>query len=340
MLRTDPFTTVGGVETARFARTGVNLASLTRNGSIVTAISQSAHGLKAAGETVAISGVTVNNGDSVGAAPYNEDHFATPDSTDPKKFTYTIVGTPSDPDAPAPGAPILVGIYCLTRDANNHKIAILETAQPHQFKVGDALDVFNVFRGGMQVPPGQSYTDTVSVLAVISDTVFSYAMKNDPGGNADGSTGQEPIQFRSRWQIRRWAYESNICDLYAFDSNSALVPRAMSTYGYEQGPPFMFPQLIVRDNIFGLIGNSVPSGIVYDGFRLDSCQNVLAEGNILNLPGDNLIHYLFSQNVNAFNNRTPSGSALPLSEDVNGINFERRDTLEDRLADALTLSLL
>jgi len=82
-------------------------------------------------------------------------------------------------------------------------------------------------------------------------------------------------------------------------------------------------------------GNSIAS-------RLSSAQDTLVEGNLIGIVDPHVMHYLKSRNVSAFNNLTPAGAAVPLTEDTSGFGatFERRDTLEDTINDALVLSLL
>jgi len=71
-------------------------------------------------------------------------------------------------------------------------------------------------------------------------------------------------------------------------------------------------------------------------------ENALIEGNVIGLADEHLIHHVRGRNVNAFNNRTPSGDTLPIYEDFGGGSgpFERQDSLEDKINDALCLSLL
>ena len=56
------------------------------------------------------------------------------------------------------------------------------------------------------------------------------------------------------------------------------------------------------------------------------------------------LHFMNSQTVTAFNNRTSVGSHLPIYNDTSGNgdlnSFRREDSLEDKIEDALIASLL
>jgi hypothetical protein len=344
----------GGAESPRLARTGVNLVSLTHSGAdgktananSGTSGSGTPHGLTE-GETVEISGALMPDGSAPPADTYNGSYPV--HVVDAYNFTYPMPNNPEDhAKAPTASNPIRVGIYCLKRDSGDPKIAILETALPHQLNVGDAVTILGALRNGDLVPDGESYNDTVTVLAVVSSTVFKYGMKNDPGGNADASTTLNSIRFRARYQVRRFIFENNVCELHAFDINSAnisIVPRGMQTIGLG-GPPFMFPDAVVRGNFFRHI-NDTPAVVGANNsylfaMRIGSFENTLIEDNLIGLTTPHLIHYTNGQAVNGFNNQTPDGTLLPVYSNFSGgvEPFYKLDGLEDKVSDAILMSLL
>jgi len=342
-----------------FARTGVNLLALTHSGLTANANSGSPgtpgtgvpHGL-IEGETVQISGALIG-GIPAPAGTYNGNYPV--HVVDSYNFTYSLVNIPTggdggNADVPDAAAPILVGIYSLTRDANNPKIAILASAQPHQCKAGDVVRIQGAKKNGDLIPPGQSYNADVNVLSVITDKVFTYEMKNDPGGDADASTTTFTISFQSRYQVRRFIYENNICDLSTFDINFAnlsVLPRGMHTIVIKDHPPFLFPSAIIRDNAFQHI-DQTPAVVGADGsylfaLRLGSFDNTMIDGNLVGMSNAHSIHYMNSGTVNAFNNRIPNGSTVPLFEDVGGGAvgaWEKQDSLEDKINDSVVMALL
>ena len=90
-----------------------------------------------------------------------------------------------------------------------------------------------------------------------------------------------------------------------------------------------------------------PAGPVGNGgkiiaFRLSSAQDTLVEGNLIGIVDPNVMHYVKSRNVSGFNNLTPAGAPVPLTEDTSGFGatFEPRSTLDDKIGDALLFSLL
>lgn len=219
---------------------------------------------------------------------------------------------------------------------------------PLDVLVGDAVTIQGALIGGF-ILPAAPYNDTSSVVSVSSDKrQFSYEMKSNPPDNADPPTTQFPISFQSRWEVRRLVFENNVCDFYPFDSTSAVPPIGATTYGYLGGPPFMFQQAVYRDNLFQLIDGTpavpVANGAHSIAINLYSAENMLVESNLIGIADPWLVRHGESRNVSAFNNRTPAGEALPLIEDTSGFGdtstFEKRDTLEDKINDALFLSLL
>jgi hypothetical protein len=268
---------------------------------------------------------------------------------DAYNFTYLMANDPEDnAKAPTSSDPIRVGIYCLKRDSGDPKIAILETALPHQLNAGDAVTIQGARRNGNLVPDGESYNDTVTVLAVVSSTVFKYGMKNDPGGDADASTTEFLIRFASRYQVRRFICENNVCELHPFDINSGntnIVPRGIQTIALG-GPPFMFPDAIIRGNFIRHVDDTPAVVGANNSFlfamRIGSFGNTLIEDNVIGLTTPHLIHYTNGQAVNGFNNQSPAGTLLPVYSNFSGgvEPFYKLDGLEDKVSDAILISLL
>jgi hypothetical protein len=151
-----------------------------------------------------------------------------------------------------------------------------------------------------------------------------------------------------RWQIRRFVYENNICDLYAFDSDSVYPPAGVGTYAHAPGPPYIFSQFVMRGNVIRH-SNDVATyreplyGIGSRGFRLYAFEESLIEGNLTRLSDPYPVHHAYSRTIAGFGNQTPSGQRTPLFEDVGGGGtgpFREANNLEDRIADALLWSLL
>ena len=349
----------GGVSDPILARTGVNLLTLTHDGMTAHANSGSpttgvAHGLTN-GETVQISGARIGNS----SAPSGTYNGVFPVAVvDQYNFTYLMASTPTggdggNADTPTTNNPVFVGIYSLKRDASNPRLATFEIAAGGSLLAISVDDVVTVggarLDGGLIPDDGLSYNGTFSVVSVSSDKrKFSYLMKLEQSDDADPPTLQTPIIFRSRWQVRRLAYEGNACDFYPVDSNTAPHLFGATTLGYAFGPPFMFPQAVYRDNIFRLIDDT-PAVALANGtrswaFNCISSEQVLVEGNLVGLADAHLLTYSRSRsrNVNAFNNLTTAGVEIPLYAEINGppLAYEQEDSLEDKVREALLFSLL
>jgi hypothetical protein len=128
----------------------------------------------------------------------------------------------------------------------------------------------------------------------------------------------------------------------AFNVNSASGVLAVLTYGYESGPPYMFPQPVIRENIArhtdGVPGSETSFGFS-QALRLDSVENGLVSENIVDFEGPHPIQHLFSKNVNYSNNSTASGSLVQghdssPPEDPN----QKSDELTTAIEDAMTMA--
>src|SRR5439155_19046182 len=112
--------------------------------------------------------------------------------------------------------------------------------------------------------------------------------------NADQPTATNPLTFAVRWQTLLFIIERNIFDVYVTDTNSALSPRGVRTYGYEQGPPYMFPQMIVRENLVRHVDKMPSTGPARDtlypaGVGIDSTESGIIEQNLSDLEDPNAI---------------------------------------------------
>jgi hypothetical protein len=240
-------------------------------------------------------------------------------------------------------------------DPPNGRIAtfrIPDGTEPLAVSVGEAVTVTGVLLDESLDNP---YNGTFLVVTVSSDRrEFTYEMKSEPAADADLPPSMDPNNpqsffFRSRYQVRRFTFEDNLCDLSPFDINSAntdIVPRGMQSIALKGGPPFMFPGAIIRNNVFQHIDNT-PAVVAANGsylfaLRLKNFDSTLIEGNLIGISNPHTLHHENSGVINGFNNRTLGGDPLPIFENFGGGGppFVKDDGLEDRVADALLLSLL
>ena len=121
----------------------------------------------------------------------------------------------------------------------------------------------------------------------------------------------------------------------------------MSEGSIPASPPYTFPGVVIRENLFrlrdGAVGQAV-NGNEGLACRLDNFENTLIENNIIDLRYPFPIHHLNSQTVTAFNNQTSAGKHLPIYTDTSGDgvleSFRKEDSLEDKIQDALIAALL
>jgi len=127
---------------------------------------------------------------------------------------------------------------------------------------------------------------------------------------------------------------------YATDPNSYVSPAGVSTNGYATPPPYMFPQMIVRENIIRHRDNQFSAPDASIALRLTSVENALIEGNTVELTDPHLFQYAFGKNVKTFGNKTPSGQVLHPFEDIGGSGILKvRDDLEGFIEDVTFLAL-
>ncbi len=210
----------------------------------------------------------------------------------------------------------------------------------HRLSVGQLVAVAGAFAGGTF---DNAYNGTFKVGSVPSTTSFTYEMKAmPPGGSVTG-----PPQFAARWQTLHLVVENNIFDGYALNAESSFALLGIGTNGLQglDVPPYVFPQLVMRGNIFKHADPSLNAALNYrsdyaKACRLVGVENAIIEGNAVNLEQANVIQYLSGKSVQAANNISFSGKPLPPFEDVGYGQFASRDSLENKIEDALMFSLL
>jgi len=233
--------------------------------------------------------------------------------------------------------------------APNGKIATFEVpagSAPLVVVAGDAVTITKALIGGLPTEADITYNGTFTVLDVIEVSgqkrKFTYAMKQEPTAHADSLPA---ALFSSRQQVRRLVYENNLCDFHPYQSDSAALGRGISSIGYAptpanpsgDGPPFMFPAAVIRGNHFRN-RDSTP-GLDRVAFRTRSFENPIVEHNVIGLSDPHVLQYIASRNFSALGNQTPAGAPLSFFEDVGGA-FQRQESLEESINDAITLSLI
>ena len=332
-----------------YSRAGT-LNTLTHQGLVATATSATEHGLNT-GDLVRIAGARISGvpADST----YNGEFVVTKIAE--SQFSYTMNAQPTaDADAPDPTHLILYGYVSLRRDAGDDKIAVLETESPHGFREGEMVQISGAQVHGVDPNP-VSYNDTVSVVSIVSDRIFTYAMKNDPGANADPPTTQFKVTYQARWQFRRLVHEDNIYELYAYDqATSATLPGGIGMSGYNSPPPYTFPGAIFRGNFVRLVNNSVlkpwivSATLTFDSplaLEVGRSENTLVENNVIEVVDPHTLTHYLSQNTAAFNNLSPSGARLPIFKTtVPGSSYQPDTTVDDvilnGIEDAMICSIL
>lgn len=242
-----------------------------------------------------------------------------------------------------------IGAVRLRRDISNPKIAIFEYSTSHGLKEGDAVRILGAEVGGVISPV---YNGTFSVLRRVSDTEFAYEMENAADNDADPPQPVPPdvpssLTFQIHWQIQRFLYEGNICELRGYDGNSLRPPGGVgSGANYADEPPYAFPNAIFRGNFFRHVDNAVTNKAHFhsdaQAFRLGSFQSSMLEDNVTELIDPHDIHHFKSRDMHGFQNLAPDGTEVPVFNDISGSSseFTRDDGLEDKLRDALLYSFL
>jgi len=210
---------------------------------------------------------------------------------------------------------------------------------PHRLSVGQAVTIELAFVGGLL---SLIYNGTFEVEQVIDYKTFSYKMNGVPSGPADDPT-QHPFNFRARWQTLYAIIEGNIFDVYRSDISSASGAFGVLTYGYEQGPPYMFRQMIIRENLIRHVDHAESTATAYGfsaGLRLDSVENAIVQENIIDFEGPNPNHHLNSKTVKSFNNSTASGALVRghTQTDPDDPN-QKDDELASLIEEAMILSI-
>jgi hypothetical protein len=222
-------------------------------------------------------------------------------------------------------------------------LATFTAKYPHRLRAGMVVRI-----SGARINNAPAPIDTYNVEAVVesvsnpndpNDRSFSYRMKQDPGANADKPTTAFPVLFGALWQTTHYLMENNLIDCYVTDAGSPFAARAAVLYGYEGGPPYVFPQWVVRENIVrptdDLTSSPGMQGHTSAGFQADSVGYGTIQENVIDVLDPNPIHRFFVGTVKCFNNRTAAGGLLRGYNQLNPVN--RDSELEDSVALILSL---
>jgi hypothetical protein len=168
-------------------------------------------------------------------------------------------------------------------------------------------------------------------------------MSQDPGADADRPTSALPVSFRAYWQNFHLVIENNVFDCYRTDGNSVTFARGVSLYAYEQVPPYISPQVLIRENIVRHTDHAASStahdGISSVGLGIDSTENGIAEQNIIDFEHPNPLWRLHSKNVRFFNNTTASGTLIRGHEITSPDPSQKDDELATLIEDAMLLAI-
>jgi hypothetical protein len=221
-------------------------------------------------------------------------------------------------------------------------LATFRAKEPHRLLVGQVIKIEGARVGGVL---SSLYNGTFSVESISStdNRVFSYRMKGVPTGNADRPDATHQISFQAYWQVNHYVVEDNVFDVYRTDNNSVTPARGILMYGFEGGPPYVFPEMAIRANVMRHLDHApstAVNGLYSAGLRLDGLRNAIVQENIIDFGGPNPNHHLYSENVRSFNNTTASGMLVRGHKETYPDDPQQRDDeLASRIEDAMVLSL-
>jgi hypothetical protein len=201
---------------------------------------------------------------------------------------------------------------------------------PHGLAKGDAVLIESA------QPPG--FNGAWTIKSVPDDRSFTYDLPEYPG--QDSATG--PFTFQTLWQERHLVIENNVIELKA-----AIKwwgePTGLYLVGGEFVSPYVFRQLVVRENIIRHpVGVADPPGIPASrGIIVVSAENAIIENNVIDVEGQypnyRPIVWRSIGKMRLFNNRTSDGQLLDGYNDVTSQWW--RDAAKD-IEDSLVLALV
>jgi hypothetical protein len=99
-----------------------------------------------------------------------------------------------------------------------------------------------------------------------------------PGSNGAGA------KWAFIWQVGRLVVHNNIIDLVLNLQKSGYAPPfGMQLLGARRVSPYGLRQVLLRRNIIRSVDNNVDATRLPSALWLDSCENVIVGGNIINL---------------------------------------------------------
>ena len=208
-----------------------------------------------------------------------------------------------------------------------------------------------LFRSG--TVPSKYYNGTFAVISVFetaSNTYgFTYRMPGNPTAPADLSNSDFIPNYQTRWQAFRFCVENNVFEVYQTDANSYGSPLGMSTYGYPADvdssdvvlpAPFIFPQIVIRDNVFRHRNDQVVGGDNSSAVVVTSVQGGIIQANTIGFLGSEQVKYHVGKNVRTLGNQSASGKIFhPFEWNDTSNKYEVRDDLETFIEDVTLLAL-
>ena len=157
--------------------------------------------------------------------------------------------------------------------------------------------------------------------------------------NPEGVASTAPFAAEF-WQVGRMAMENNVIELVEIEEGLSPVGFTLGSV-LENPPPdlYGYRQVLIRNNVIRTTGNSPPRITDPVAASSGSWQNIIIEGNTIDLASLAPFRNSSNRPVKYLNNRTPSGG-IP-QESVNfGVTGRLPDELADRIQDALVLALI
>jgi hypothetical protein len=356
-----PVQTIGGVSQANEP---IRITGITHQGNIATATTLRPHGLVATDQVV-IAGVTGPTPED--AALYNSppgQTFSVTGVPTPTAFTYEMTGTPSGdamgsfigylfllpPDLKV--SPRILEALTYAKVGNDYIAEAKTTYDKHGLEIGDGVLIVRGASPGY--PNNDFFNGYFSVIDVPDDKTFKYRMAGNPNPGSDSGVSESGY-FGRLWRTTHLSIERNVLGLalnafqrahgpasngFPFGQNVVRIePGAKG----QTGPPFLYRNVLLRENVLS------PAVPFFDpaqqslGLRLFHGENGLIQANIIDLP---VVNPLLDGNCGSLaylGNMTPSGQPLSGMLDTLGSPLpptKRLPDLQGSIEESILLALL
>ena len=300
---------------------------------------KSPHGLSMS-DKVDVTGAVMWDGSNYTTQnPFNVSEADIIEIIDDFTFKYDMGSFPTEEPFPGilfqkPGQPPAASGFG-TPIVRNGDLMTFTTVYPHELLAGEGIKVDGV-RADNETE-GANYNGLFNIDSIgsgVGPTELSYRLKNPPAGLPDPAGAPT---FEALWQVGQLVFEDNVVEIAARPMGTPTPPVPLGVFiegDIERVDPYSYRTVIIRNNWIRRVAGNLNTDPI--GIQIKNTEAAVVEGNVVDVPLNWMRHH-YVGTIKYLNNRNGS------EEVISGFDLNKNkavEGLEDRVRDALTLSLM